>query len=329
MGYTMKKINMKGTNFEVSSLSLGTYPFGHIIGEQDSFRLMDTFIDEGGNLIDTAHVYGTQDKGSDNNCESEKTIGKWINQNKNRSSVVLSTKGGSLNMDTGGVQSSEEEIIGQLDNSLKYLRTDYIDIYWLHRDDTAKPVSHFIDMLNKQVKAGKIKYFGCSNWKTERIIEADKYARESGQVGFIANQVWWSLAEPNLEKTSDKTVVWLDEKGVEYHRNTKMPVLAYSSQASGFFSKLENQGLEDMHNGLKKLYVNDKNISVFEIIKNIANEMGRPINDIALSYLLSQPFTVIPIIGGNTVKHIKDSSRASELILTDEIIRKIDDAKKR
>lgn len=323
----MKKVNIIGTDLEVSNLSLGTYPFGYVISEQDSFKLLDAYINEGGNLIDTAHMYGTNNKGSGYNCESEKAIGKWMEHNKNRHSVVISTKGGSRNPDTRAIQSSEEEIVGQLDRSLENLKTDYIDIYWLHRDDIEKPVSHYIDMLNKQVKAGKIRYFGCSNWEIERIIEADKYAKESGQVGFTANQVWWSLVEPNLDKRGDLTMVWLDDKGVEYHKKCKMPVLAYSPQAGGFFSKLENQGLEGMNNGLKELYFNERNISVFEVVKNIAKEMGRPINDIVLSFLLSQPFTVIPIIGGNTIEHIKESSRASELILTDEIIRKIGDAK--
>jgi aryl-alcohol dehydrogenase-like predicted oxidoreductase len=315
----VKQIQISETELIVSGVCLGTYPFGMLITEKDSFNLMDAFIHEGGNFFDSAYIYGTWIKGIGCMSESEKTIGKWLNQTKKRDKVILNTKGGSLNLDTWHYQSSKEEILSQLDNSLKNLQTDYIDIYWLHRDDPGKPVSFYIDLLNDQVKRGKVRYIGCSNWTVDRITEANEYAKKNGMMGFIANQPWWSLAKPNFDEVSDKTMVWLDEDGIDFHQKTGKTLIPYSSQAKGFFSILDAVGENGMSESIKKLYLNEQNLRVFKKLKYISAETGQTISDIVISFLTNQDFPVIPIVGSDTKEQITAICGAIDIQLTKEM----------
>jgi aryl-alcohol dehydrogenase-like predicted oxidoreductase len=127
-------------------------------------------------------------------------------------------------------------------SSLQALQTDYIDLYYLHRDDERLPVEEILSYLNDFVQAGKIRYFGCSNWKPARIREALAVARARGWQGFVANQLMWSLAEANPDGLPDQTMVTMDAESYQMHRETGLAAVAYSSQASGYFDKLERLG---------------------------------------------------------------------------------------
>ena len=297
---------------------LGTFPFGFAMPEEDSFNLLDAYLAGGGNCLDSAHVYGTWTDGRCNS-ESEKTIGKWLRARQNRHRVILGTKGASLDPYTWQYQSGRSQIIGQLDNSLKNCQTDYLDIYWLHRDDPQQPVAHYIDLLNEQVKAGKIRCFGCSNWTAGRIAESDAYARSSGQMGFFASQPWWSLARPNWDQVSDKTMVWLDAEGEAYHRQTQKAVIPYSSQAKHFFTKLDRLGLANLDEGMRLLYVNEYNIKIYEKMRAFAAQTGYTLGDIALAWLIHQDFPVVPLVGCSTKDQMSALFASLERAASDEL----------
>ena len=114
-----------------------------------------------------------------------------------------------------------------LEDSLRNLFTDHIDLYWLHQDDPDQPVGPIIEELNKCVDEGKIRYFGCSNWKVERIREADAYARERGLRSFSANQIMFNLAFPNMTAVDELDQTWLTPGMRKYHEKTQMPLFAY------------------------------------------------------------------------------------------------------
>ncbi len=183
----------------VSTISLGSTGIGSAIGAEESFALLDCYAQAGGNFIDTAAVYANWLPGERN--VSEKTIGRWMTERGVRDQMVVTTKGAHPELETmHKPRMSRREIESDLDDSLRNLQTDVIDLYLLHRDDTSRTVEEILTVMNDQVKAGKIRYFGCSNWSVSRIEKAQSWAAEHGIDGFVANQVNWSLAVIDPER---------------------------------------------------------------------------------------------------------------------------------
>ena len=112
--------------------------------------------------------------------------------------------------------------------SLGHLRTDYIDLYWLHRDDPKRSIAEILETLNDLTDAGKIRYFGCSNWEVPRIREAMKYASDQGMRGFVANQMMWSLAIPN-PTALEKSTVTMSVEGIELHKETQLTAIPFTT----------------------------------------------------------------------------------------------------
>ena len=305
-----KKIS--NVNLQVSTISLGSAFFGSTINKKEAFGLMDTFEDQGGNFLDTAHIYA--DWLPIEKSISEKTIGEWMKLKKNRNRLVIGTKGAHPDFSHMEIpRLSKENVTSDLEGSLRALQTDYIDLYWLHRDDENRPVAQILEYLNEHVKSGKILSFGCSNWKAHRIVEALEYADKNGLKSFVANQNMWSYAEPNVENFKDKTLVVMKEDAKEMHLSSGMAAIPFSSQANGFFSKLQVNNLSEQ---IKDLYYNEENVARFKRAKKVADTLGVNINDVALSYLISQPFVTIPVVGCRTKEQLYDSLKASDLSLS-------------
>jgi len=306
-----------GTDLHCSVLSLGGVSLGSTNSKEDSFKLMDRYVERGGNIIDTAEVYANWLDIEPN--ISEKTIGQWMKERNNRDQLIVTTKGAHPNLQTMNVSRlSHQDIQADLEQSLRNLKVDSIDLYWLHRDDEKVSVGEILESLNREKKAGKIRYFGCSNWRKNRIEEAQKYAEEHGIQGFVSNQVMWSLAEVDQTKLKDSTLVTMDEELKHYHQTTNMSVFAYSSQAQGLFTKWNSgvYALEDER--IPAHYGTEKNIKRYNKTVNLANELGRSVNDIMLGYLLAQSFDTFPIIGCRTLEQLEDSLQAADVELTRE-----------
>ena len=317
----MRRLTIGETGIEVSALCLGTALFGSRIDEKESFALMDAFAEAGGDFLDSAHCYADWIDGFEERCISEHTIGKWMKERGNRESIIVGTKGGCLHYKTQKPLSSREELINQIDRSRAELGVDRIDIYWLHRDDVDYPVAHFIDLLNEQCSLGHIRSFACSNWSAPRIREANAYAGAHDLIGFAANQMWWSLATPDLSKYEDPTVLGMDEAGMEMHLETGMTAIPYSSQAKGFFNKLDALGLDGMDEFCRKIYGSGENVAKLARIKEIAAEKSASIAQVALAWMLAQPFTTIPIVGCRTAGQLADTVKAANIELTEETVR--------
>ncbi len=138
---------------------------------------------------------------------------------------------------------SPHDIVADLDESLHCLQTESIELYWLYRDDPERPVADILETLNSPVTQGKIRYFGCSNWRVERIEEAIHYATEHGLTGFVGNQGMWSFAVPN--PIEDSRIAPMDDQTLDFHRETGLAIVAYTSQAHGFFSKASSDPAAD------------------------------------------------------------------------------------
>lgn len=310
----MRYVKIPGTDLDSSVICLGALPFGADADRKTSFEQMDFYTFQGGNFIDTANVYSNWlpvEKSI-----SEKIIGAWMKEKKNRNEIILGTKGAHPDLNTRDVpRLSSVEIRSDLEESLASLQTDHIDLYWLHRDDEGRPVEDILDTMNKLVGEGKIRYFGCSNWKAYRIWQAIRTSASSGSNCFVGDQMLWSLAVPNQDGFSDKTLVMMDEELLQLHKETGMAAIPYSSQANGFFTKLEKAGSAPLADSIEKKYKSKENMGIFRRIKKLKEELGVSVGEIAISYLCSQPFTTIPIIGSRTVEQLKEGLKASELVL--------------
>lgn len=302
----MKLTTMPGTNLNFTSLALGTADFGSTIPEELSLRIIDRFVEGGGNWIDTARVYADWLPGG--HGKSERTVGNWLRKSGLRKKVLISTKGAHPDLATMNVpRLTCQDIRYDVEESLNCLGVDTIDLYWLHRDDVNRPVSDIINILNKLVREGKIRYFGCSNWLPNRIREAAEYAKNNGLHTFVASQIQWSLADINKVAASDPTTVAMDKAGHEFYKETGLTVFAFTSQAKGFFQKLHVGGIKSLKDAVKDTYFSEANRGRMERAVEVSEELNISISSVVLGYLISQPFPVVPIIGSNSLEQVEDA----------------------
>ena len=309
----MKYTQIPGTDLAPSVICLGTALMGSTISAANSFALLDTYLDAGGNFLDTAHIYANWLDAEPS--ASEKTIGRWCRTRNNRDQIILATKGGHPDLAKNNrPRLSPDQLRTDLDESLTYLATDAIDLYWLHRDDSQRPVGEILDTLNDLIAAGKIRHIGCSNWPPHRIRQAQQYASKHALQGFVANQLMWSLAAVDPNAIEDKTMVVMDDESYALHKETQLTAVAYSSQAQGFFTKMQH-GPTELAEPFGTMYCTPANVARHHRASELAQQLSVPTTAIALSYLISQPFPTIPVVGCRTVSQLTQSLAASDLTL--------------
>ncbi|TBL81531.1 aldo/keto reductase [Paenibacillus thalictri] len=316
----MKRKTIAGTELVSSSLALGGVPIGSKLNENDSFKLMDDYVELGGNMVDTAEVYNNWLPLEAN--ISEKIIGRWMKARNNRSQLIVATKGAHPHLSTMHIpRMSPEEITYDLEGSLQRLQVETIDLYWLHRDDPGRSVGEILETLNRHVREGKIRYFGCSNWTVARIQEAQAYAAAQGLQGFSGNQMSWSLAAVDPAKISDPTTVAMSDDMQRYHVESGLTAIPYSSQAQGLFTKLGSGKYSFDGDQVKPAYRSELNRGRLDRIRQLAAESSLTISQIVLGYLMSQPFPTIPIIGCYSREQLDDCLLADRVQLTQEQLR--------
>ena len=301
--------SIQGTQLQVSELCLGTGNMGGGINQEESFKILDTYLDHGGNFIDTAKIYCDWLPGE--RSASEKTIGRWFASGGKRQKIVLATKGAHPELSSMHIpRLSPQEIVSDIQSSLQHLGTDYIDIYWLHRDDPNRPIEEIIETLHAQVTAGNIRFFAVSNWGISRIQAGIEFSRRRGISEIIASQILWNLALVDYT-VIDPTLAWMDKATWEYHRKNNFPVIPYSSQANGIFQKIASGIISQDNIAIRTMYPFESNYRRYLEIKKVSEQMGFSITQVILAFLLSQPFPVVPIIGPNHVGQLLDSMTAA------------------
>jgi aryl-alcohol dehydrogenase-like predicted oxidoreductase len=310
------------TDFAPSVIGLGTGGFGTRIPQDQAFAMLDLFAELGGNFLDTARVYAAWIPGGAG--ASERTIGAWLRSRGAAASFVVATKGGHPDLKTMHISRlSPPEIAADVAASLDALAVEAIDLYWLHRDDPAIPVGEIMDALHEQVAAGRLAALGASNWTPERIAAANAYAAGRGRPGFCASQIGWSLAVADTSAAPFGGTLSMDAATLAYHQCTGFPVMAYSSQAAGFFAGKADRYRDQADakvDGFARTYVSAANFARLDRAREVAARHGRPANDVALAYLLSQPFPVYALAGCQTVAQVRSSCAASDLRLSSEEI---------
>jgi aryl-alcohol dehydrogenase-like predicted oxidoreductase len=306
---------------KVSAFALGTVDFGTKMPEEISFEVMDAYQKMGGNVLDSARIYGD----FDNHIQgtSEKTVGKWIASRKAREQMIVSTKGAHPPWDDMTKHRLDKEsIVSDMDESLEALGLDSVDLYFLHRDEAKRPVGDILETLNGLVEAGKAKLLGASNWSASRIEEANAYAAAHGLKGFSVNQPQWSLAFQH--HVSDRTLIQMDRGMYEMHRRTKLPCMPYSSQAKGFFTKLFEMGEEKLPEALKRDFVSAGNFRRYEAVLKVREATGLPVGAISLAFLTGQPdFLTLPIAGVSKLSQVDALREASGAVLPPDQMRSL------
>lgn len=301
----MKFTTMYGQKEKIrlSKIALGTANFGTDLDRETSYELLDYYVKMGGNVIDTARCYAEWIEGGDS--ASEKMIGDWIEERGNREEIVLMTKGGNPAMeDRSTTRLNEQEIRKDLDKSLHCLKTQCIDVYFLHRDDVNTPVEKIIDAMDIFRKEGKIKAFGVSNWKANRIVQANEYANQNGKISISISQIQWSYAYCTPSMFGDDTLVCMDSCEYESYRKMNMPVMGYSSQSRGILLSYIKNGEEHIPISLERFKCIE-NRNKGEHLKELIAETGYTAEELSLAYITNNELEGIAIIGMSKLEQLQ------------------------
>lgn len=279
----------------------------------ESFGLLDDILALGGNTFDAAHVYG--------NGDNERTLGRWIEARGVRDQVVIITKGAHHNQDRRRV--TPFDITADLHDSLARLRTDSIDLYLLHRDDPAVPVGPIIEVLNEHLAAGRIHAFGGSNWSYRRIEAANDYAAQRGLTPFAVSSPHFSLAI-QVKEPWDNCVTLTGDANADaraFYTDHDIPLLTWSSLAGGFFSgRFSPDNLDSFTAYLDRLcvqsYCYPENFARLERTRHLAEHRGVTLAQVAMAYVLAQPFAVFPLVGCANGAEYAANAAAFEVALT-------------
>jgi aryl-alcohol dehydrogenase-like predicted oxidoreductase len=283
--------------------------------------LLDAIYEAGGTAFDTAHVYGQG--------KSERALGAWINARDLRDQVVVITKGAHHNADRNRV--TPFDISSDLHDSLARLNTDYIDLYLLHRDDPTVPVEPIIDRLNQHRDEGKIKAFGASNWTDERVRAANDYAKANGLTPFAASSVQLSLAE--MVKEPWPNCVSIGGPGGEnarrWYQQENLPLLTWSSLAGGFMTgRFTRDNLDSFSEYLDTLavhsYCYEDNFRRLDRARQLADEKGLTLPQLALAYVLNQPLNIFALVGTRSGAEFAENRNVLGVTLTPEELNWLD-----
>ena len=281
--------------------------------DEETFSLLDSVTQMGCYAFDTAHAY----------CDgaSEQVIGNWMGTRNNRSEVIVIGKGAHPVRAKDRVD--PENIRQDLRESLSRLKTDYIDLYLLHRDDPAVPVGPIIDVLNDLKHEGKIVLFGASNWSRKRLQEATEYAEKNGLAAFSVASNQYSLAiqydDPYPGTVSINSSA--DDSEWEWYKTTQYPMLAWSSLARGFFSgKFTRDNLDAFTDPQSlisiRCYAREDNFVRLDRVRQLAEKKGKTVPQIALAYIFQQPLNCFAITGALNTTQLRENIEALEIGLT-------------
>lgn len=298
----MKTIAVPGVAKPISALMKGSDYFTND-GYEHAAANLDAFLAAGGNAVDTAHIYS--------GGQSEAVIGRYMEERGNRSELVILTKGS--HHDETGPRVNAEAIRSDLMTSLERLRTDHVELYALHRDDPSVPVGAIVEALHEHVEAGRIGAIGGSNWTWQRLQEANAYAAAHGLTGF-------TFSSPNLSLAKAKEPFWAgcvsaDEETLRWHEREQLPLFSWSSQARGFFTG--RFGPEDRSNAdLVRVFYSDANWERLRRAGELAAEKGVSTIQIALAYVLNQPFPTCALIGAQNPGELRSCRDGVEIALS-------------
>ncbi|HEY4178478.1 MAG TPA: aldo/keto reductase [Kofleriaceae bacterium] len=303
-----KYVTLGRSGLRVSPLALGTMTFGEDLGwgssVEDSQKILDRYVALGGNFIDTANFY--------TKTHSEKIIGDHIGRHAaKRDRLVIATKfsGNLYPGDPNAGGSSRKAINTQVNDSLRRLQTDYIDLYWLHNWDRHTPIDETMSALHDLVQAGKVRYVGVSDTPAWKVVEANMFAKQHGWSPFIANQLEYSL----LERTVEAELVPMSlEHG--------LGLTPWSPLKSGVLSGKYTRTKQEV--GGRGAFMKDQLVEstwkLIDELEKVAKETDSTVARVALSWVQNRPGVTSTIVGARTLAQLDDNLKALDVTLTAE-----------
>jgi aryl-alcohol dehydrogenase-like predicted oxidoreductase len=302
------------TGVLVSPLCFGGNVFGWTVDRDDSFTLLDEYVAQGGNFIDTADVYSEWIPGNSGG-DSERIMGEWLRTRGNRADVVIATKVAKLTARRG---LAPDNIRAALDDSLQRLETDYIDLYYAHEDDENVPMLEYLQAFDEAVRSGKVRHLGASNFSPARLSEALRLQREHGLAPFVAIQDLYNLVERRAYEENLAPLV------AEY----QMSVLPYYSLAKGFLTGKYRPGVEVESARAKgaMVYLDERGERVLAALDQVAAAHSCPVGAVSLAWLLTRPGVAAPIASARTPEQLADLLPMATITLRPDEIALLDDA---
>ncbi|MBZ0188015.1 MAG: aldo/keto reductase [Candidatus Obscuribacterales bacterium] len=304
----MNKRQIGNSDLHVAPLAFGGNVFGWTVDEAMSFKLLDGFVDAGLNLIDTADVYSVWQEGSLGG-ESETIIGKWLKASGKRDKVVIATKVGMKMSRNLGCQSlSKAYIFKSVEDSLRRLQIETIDLYQAHNDDQSTPLEETLEAFSELIKQGKVRAIGASNYTADRLTIAMRVSRDNNLARYECMQ-----PEYNLNDRADY------EAGLEaLCIKENIAVIPYFSLARGFLTgKYRSEAdlaQSPRGEGVKK-YMNQRGFTIIDAAHGVAGLAGGNPAQIALAWLIARPGITAPIASATNMKQLDDLIAASRLEL--------------
>lgn len=301
-----------GTPVVPSRICMGGADFGTKVSRDDSFALLDHYLELGGNVIDTAHLYARSRPNGEG--ASERTIGEWLRLRGCRDRVVLITKGGHrTRVPYSEGRLSRESVEGHLTLSLERLGVDHVDLFFLHHDEPSRPIEQIIDTVAALYNRGLFRRYGLSNWTTDRLEAAVTYAREAGLPTLSTTQTGYSLCTvPDYlaDKNAGNRMIFMGDAQWAWQSKHHLPCLAYSSQARGYFGAANAAWAADGFNGSPPCDVDyDSPVNRARLAATVraAEQLGVTTNQVALAWLMHQPFAVYPIVATSQPARLEEA----------------------
>jgi aryl-alcohol dehydrogenase-like predicted oxidoreductase len=316
---SMEKRQLGTSSLHVTPITFGGNVFGWTADEKTSFALLDAFAGAGFNFIDTADVYSRFHPGNKGG-ESETIIGNWLHARGNRDKVIIATKLG-IEMGPGKKGLSRQYMMQAVEDSLRRLRTSYIDLYQSHRDDPDTPIEETLSAYADLIKQGKVREIGASNYSAARLAESLKISSDKGLPRYQSLQPLYNLVE-RREFEGPLEDLCLKEK---------VGVIGYYSLASGFLtgkyrSHADTQGRTRGSRAEK--YLNDYGLGVLKALDEVAARYNAKPGQIALAWLIARPSVTAPIASATNLYQLAELVQAAEIKLDAAAIQQIDMASK-
>lgn len=303
----------------VSPLCLGAMTFGDAWGwgmdRKGAREVFDRYLESGGNFIDTADAYTSG--------QSEELLGEFMKEAGNRDRIVLATKFSFTGHpgDPNAAGNGRKNIYRALEGSLRRLKTDYVDLYWLHFWDGLTPVEEVMDTLDALVREGKVRYLGLSDTPAWYLARAQTLAQLRGQARIVALQLEYSLLERNIEREHIPAALELG-----------MGVLPWSPLASGFLTGKykrtedggEGEGRLKVHTRFNRF--NPRNWELLDVLREVAAEVGKPMSQVALNWVTKRAGVTSTIIGATSIPQLEDNMQALEFEIPQELSDRLEEA---
>jgi aryl-alcohol dehydrogenase-like predicted oxidoreductase len=311
----MKTVPLGQTGEQVSALCLGAMYYGTSVSQDMSYRLLDQYVDAGGTFIDTANIYAWWAEGGKGG-ESEKLLGQWMKERKNRDKLFIASKVG---FGYGDVKQGLKagQIISECEKSLRAMGIDTIDLYYAHVDDRETPIGETMESFNQLVKAGKVRRIGASNFRAWRLELAHWVSQSNDLAEYCCVQQRYTYLQPRPGTNFGPQLAANDDL-LDYCRRRSMTLLAYSPLLAGAYTRIEKP--------LGEQYRGEDNEQRLQSLREVAAEQNTTPNQVILAWMLQSDPLVVPVFSASNEEQMKQNLRTLDIHLSEEQMNRLNTA---